>query len=132
MAWNSYPGSALSITAIWKPTSPEDPTSYATQKEMRKMGFYPASKFLLDGQFGPSSIKGLQRYLAKHGKYAGKYTGRIDGSMGPMTLSAMSSFIGLDGGNTWGIVTNLSTNGPTTWPDYNLTRDWQKFLNKRR
>jgi len=132
MAWNSYPGSALKVSAIWKPTEPKDPTSYATQREMRRMGFYPSSKFRLDGHFGPSSIAELQKYLAKYGKSAGKYTGRIDGVMGNMTLSAMSSFIGLDGGNPWGIVTNKSIVGPTHWPDYNLTRDWQEFLNKRR
>lgn len=120
------------MSAIWKPTIAKDPTSYATQREMRRMGFYPSSKYLLDGHFGPSSIRELQKYLAKYGKYAGKYTGLIDGDMGPMSLSAMSSFIGLDGGNPWGIVTNMSTVGPTHWPDYNLTRDWQEFLNKRR
>lgn len=131
MAWNSYPGSALTVTAEWKPAEPKYPTSYATQKEMRRMGFY-GTAYLLDGKFGPTSIRELQKYLAKYGKYAGKYTGRIDGVMGDMTLSAMSCFIGFDGGNPWGIVTNTSTVGPTHWPDYNLTRDWQQFLNKRR
>ena len=132
MAWNSYPGSALTVTAKWRQNYAQDPTSYATQKEMRRMGFYPSSLYLLDGKFGPSSIRELQKYLAKYGKYAGKYTGLIDGVMGDMTLSAMSSFIGFDGGNPWGIVTNTSTVGPTHWPDYNLTRDWQQFLNARR
>ena len=134
MAWNSYPGSALAVTAIWEPTKAKDPTTYALQRELRKMGFYPSSLYVLDGHMGPSTIKELQKYLAKHGKYEGKYTGRIDGDMGPMTLAAMVSFVHLDGGNTWGIITNFDTSGygMSVWPNYKNTRAWQNFLNKRR
>lgn len=97
------------------------------------MGFY-STAYLLDGHMGVYTIKGLQRYLARHGKYEGKYTGLIDGDLKSMTLSAMVSFVHLDGGNTWGIITNYDTSGygMSVWPNYKNTRAWQNFLNKRR
>lgn len=134
MAWNSYPSSPIAEDAVWNVNTAKSATTYALQKELRRMGFYPSSKYLLDGDMGPSTIAELQRYLAKHGKYEGKYTGRIDGDMGDMTLAAMVSFVHLDGGNTWGIITNYYTGGygMSIWPNYKNTLAWQKFLNKRR
>lgn len=134
MAWNSYPGSALKVTAVWEPTKKKDPTTYALQRELRKVGFYPSSKFLLDGHMGPSTIAELQKYLKKHGRGPGKYTRAIDGDMGRYTLDAMVSFVHADGGNTWGIITNrdISGVGMSVWPNYKNTRAWQEYLNKRR
>lgn len=38
-------------------------TKLETQYFLRDKGYYPASKYLMDGYFGPESIKALQKYL---------------------------------------------------------------------
>lgn len=38
-------------------------TYLALQQFLRKKGLYPASKFLLDGKFGPATITAFQKYL---------------------------------------------------------------------
>lgn len=131
MAWNSYPKSKIAEDAVWNVNKSKSATTYALQYELRRHGYYTTA-YLMDGAWGPATCKALQRYLRDKGKYAGKYTGRIDGSMGNMTLQAMCGFVAPDGGNPWNIITYHSWNGPSYWPDYNLTLAWQQFLNRRR
>ena len=58
----------------------------ALQKWLRRLGYY---KGLLDGNFGPLSVKAMQTFL----KRKGYYTGLIDGKRGPMTVRAEIAYL---------------------------------------
>ena len=134
MAWNSYPSSKITEDSVWNVKDAKSPTSYALQYELRRTGYYTG---LMDGDFGVLSIQAWQKYLRDKGRYEGKYTGLIDGVVGDMTLYAAASFLRAGGSvympkdrnfylppSNWG--------WPTTFPDYNLSLAWQKYLNYRR
>lgn len=53
----------------------------ALQKWLRKLGYY---RGLIDGQFGPLSVRALQSFL----RAKGLYRGLVDGSRGPMTVQS--------------------------------------------
>lgn len=53
----------------------------ALQKWLRKLGYY---RGIVDGQFGPMSVRALQSFL----RAKGLYRGIVDGSRGPMTVQS--------------------------------------------
>jgi len=130
----AYPSTAIKEDAVWNASATKySETTHALQVELRKTGHYTTA-YLLDGKFGPATIKAWQRYLRDKGRYAGKYTGAIDGLVKGMTISAACSFLSADGGNvyTGNKIYYGRTNGPSTFPDYYLTLAWQNYLNDRR
>ncbi len=53
----------------------------ALQKWLRKLGYY---RGIVDGQFGPMSVRALQSFL----RAKGLYRGLVDGSRGPLTIQS--------------------------------------------
>lgn len=128
----TYPATAIAQDAVWPASATKySETTYALQVELRKKGHY-STAYLLDGKFGPATIKAWQRYMRDYGRYEGKYTGAIDGVVGSMTVSAAYSFLAPDGGNAWGVIYNYDLNPTSIFPNYQTSLAWQKFLNYRR
>lgn len=65
-------------------------TKLETQYFLRDKGYYPASRYLMDGDFGPESTKALQQYLLDIGCYWNENGWcLVDGDWGPLTTTAV-------------------------------------------
>lgn len=69
----------------------------AVQNWLRGLGYYPQSKYRIDGDPGPATIKALQKFLARKGHLdTSKWL--IDGKFGPETVKAFQRYLNTQNG----------------------------------
>lgn len=75
-----------------KPGSKPKGTSSGESKPGKSKGKSGGGNLRVDGDFGPLTVKALQRLLSNK-KWNAYYSGRIDGDFGPMTRRAYQTFL---------------------------------------
>lgn len=115
MAWNSYPGSKLSVDGAFG-----KPTIFALQYflKYKSGGLYQSSN---DGELGYYTALALQYFV----KNKGFYTRNVDGNAGNYTWDALENYIDSLPGHSL-------TCPPMPWPDATMTRGIQRWLNSVR